>query len=111
MNIIANAIDAFEEKLDSKKNNSNKITISTQKIDSKFIKIIIADNACGIPPEIHSKVFDPFFTTKQVGKGTGLGLSISYEIITDKHGGKLSFDSVIESGTNFVIEIPVTHEK
>ncbi|WP_414624556.1 ATP-binding protein [Calothrix sp. CCY 0018] len=111
MNIIANAIDAFEEKLDSKKNNSNKITISTQKLDNNLIKIIIADNACGIPTEIHSKVFDPFFTTKEVGKGTGLGLSISYEIIIDKHGGKLSFDSVIELGTKFVIEIPITHEK
>lgn len=110
MNIIANAIDAFEEKLNNLENNTNQIIISTHKADS-FVKIIIADNACGIPSEIHSKVFDPFFTTKQVGKGTGLGLSISYEIITDKHGGKLSFDSVIESGTKFVIEIPVTHQK
>ncbi|MGB3640502.1 MAG: ATP-binding protein [Rivularia sp. (in: cyanobacteria)] len=110
MNIIANAIDAFEEKPDNLKNNSNKIVISTYKDDNNLIKVIIADNACGIPPEIHSKVFDPFFTTKQVGKGTGLGLSISYEIITDKHGGKLTFDSTPE-GTKFVIEIPITHEK
>ncbi|MGB6294657.1 MAG: ATP-binding protein [Rivularia sp. (in: cyanobacteria)] len=109
MNIINNAIDAFEEKPNNLENNLNRIVISTHKADN-FVKITIADNACGIPSEIHSKIFDPFFTTKQVGKGTGLGLSISYEIITDKHGGKLSFDSVIESGTKFVIEIPVTHE-
>jgi signal transduction histidine kinase len=111
MNIIANAIDAFEEKPDSQKNNSNQIIISTHKVDNNHIKIIIADNACGIPPEIHSKVFDPFFTTKQVGKGTGLGLSISYEIITDKHGGKLSFDSIPLEGTKFIIEIPIYHKK
>ncbi|MEM1392595.1 MAG: ATP-binding protein, partial [Cyanobacteria bacterium P01_H01_bin.150] len=48
---------------------------------------------------------------KQVGKGTGLGLSISYEIITDKHGGKLSFDSTPMQGTKFMIEIPITHQK
>ena len=72
MNIIANAIDAFEEKSARLKNNSNQIIISTHKVEN-FVKIIIADNACGIPSEIDSKVFDPFFTTKKVGKGTGLG--------------------------------------
>ncbi len=108
MNIIANAIDAFEE---NDINISSQITISTQKVNNNYIKIIIADNACGIPPEIHTKVFDPFFTTKQVGKGTGLGLSISYEIITDKHGGKLYFDSTLTQGTKFVIEIPISHKK
>ncbi|MBF2015966.1 MAG: GHKL domain-containing protein [Rivularia sp. T60_A2020_040] len=111
MNIIANAIDAFEEKPDHHKNISNQITISTQKIAHNSIKIMIADNACGIPSEIHSKIFDPFFTTKQVGKGTGLGLSISYEIITDKHGGKLYFDSIVMKGTTFFIEIPINHTK
>ncbi|MCJ8279884.1 MAG: ATP-binding protein [Rivularia sp. ALOHA_DT_140] len=91
MNIIANAIDAFEEKQKNQEKQSHQIIISTYKLDDNFVRIMIADNGCGIPEEIHSKIFDPFFTTKQVGKGTGLGLSISYEIITDKHGGKLSF--------------------
>ena len=110
MNILANAIDAFEEKPNNQKSKSNQIIISTHKIDN-FVKIIIADNAYGIPSGIQPKVFDPFFTTKQVGKGTGLGLSISYEIITDKHGGKLSFDSTASEGTKFLIEIPITHNK
>ncbi len=109
MNILANAIDAFKVKTNNLEHNSNKIIISTHKADN-FVKIIFADNGCGIPPEIHSKVFDPFFTTKEVGEGTGLGLSISYEIITDKHGGKLSFDSTPMKGTKFLIEIPVTHK-
>ena len=110
MNILTNAIDAFEEKPENQKANDNQITISTCKVDN-FVKIIIADNASGIPPEIHGNIFDPFFTTKEVGKGTGLGLSISYEIVTDKHGGKLSFDSAPMTGTKFIIEIPVTHKK
>jgi signal transduction histidine kinase len=110
MNIIANAIDAFRVKANSLENNSNQIIISTHQADN-FVKIIIADNGCGMPSEIHSKVFDPFFTTKQVGKGAGLGLSISYEIITDKHGGKLSFYSVPMKGTKFAIEIPVMHTR
>ena len=110
MNIIANAIDAFEEKPENQKANDNQITISTCKVDN-FVKIIIADNASGIPPEIHGNIFDPFFTTKEVGKGTGLGLSISYEIVKDKHAGNLSFDSTPSEGTKFLIEIPVAHLK
>ena len=110
MNILANAIDAFEEKPENQKANDNQITISTCKVDN-FVKIIIADNASGIPPEIHGNIFDPFFTTKEVGKGTGLGLSISYEIVKDKHAGKLSFDSTPSEGTKFLIEIPVAHLK
>ena len=56
---------------------------------------------------MRSRLFDPFFTTKPVGKGTGLGLSISYQIITEKHGGKLWFDSPPGGGTQFAIAIPV----
>jgi len=48
-----------------------------------------------------------FFTTKPVGKGTGLGLSLAYQIITENHGGKLSFISEIGKGTEFTIEIPL----
>lgn len=56
---------------------------------------------------MRSRLFDPFFTTKAVGKGTGLGLSISYQIITDKHNGKLYCQSEPGFGTEFVVEIPV----
>ncbi|MEM7556022.1 MAG: ATP-binding protein, partial [Cyanobacteria bacterium P01_A01_bin.84] len=107
MNIISNAIDAFEEKPNEV---YNQIIISTQKIDGNFIAITIADNSCGIPLEIQPKIFNPFFTTKEVGKGTGLGLSISYEIVTKKHNGRLYFESSPWKGTKFVIEIPITHK-
>ena len=56
---------------------------------------------------IQSKLFDPFFTTKPVGKGTGLGLSISYQIIVDKHGGRLMCDTTPGEGTTFIIELPL----
>jgi signal transduction histidine kinase len=42
-----------------------------------------------------------------VGKGTGLGLSISYQIVVDKHKGKLTCFSAPGQGTEFVIEIPI----
>jgi signal transduction histidine kinase len=103
MNLIVNAIDALEE-LEQK---TNWIKISTECITNETVVIRIADNGGGIPENIIEKLFDPFFTTKAVGKGTGLGLSISYQIITERHGGRLRCESIVGQGTEFIIEIPV----
>lgn len=112
MNILANAIDALEE-FNTKRNhqeiatNPSRITIRTSTIESKWVEIAIADNGCGIPEAIQQRIFDPFFTTKPVGKGTGMGMSISYQIITQKHNGKIKCFSTPEKGTEFIIEIPI----
>ncbi|MEM7716025.1 MAG: ATP-binding protein [Cyanobacteria bacterium P01_A01_bin.68] len=107
MNILANAIDALEDEVNKNQVFSPQIRVSTELSDSSNILIRIADNGSGIPVSVQSRLFDPFFTTKQVGKGTGLGLSISYQIIVDKHHGKLSCNSSPETGTEFIIEIPI----
>ncbi len=103
MNIISNSIDALEQ--DPQLINPQ-IEISTSIISNR-IKIRIADNGSGIESEILDKIFDPFFTTKPVGKGTGLGLSISYQIIIEKHKGKLFCHSELGKGTEFIIELPL----
>jgi signal transduction histidine kinase len=105
MNVLSNAIDALLEKSDrtAKANGwipQIKITTRMLAADSellpalgqgqtRWVSICIADNADGIPPDIRDRVFETFFTTKPMGKGTGLGLAISYQIVTEKHGGKL----------------------
>ncbi len=99
MNIIINAIDALEE------SSNPQIKISTETRED-LILIKIADNGMGITKEIQKKIFNPFFTTKPVGKGTGLGLSTSYQIIVDKHKGKLECHSTPGIGTEFVITLP-----
>ncbi|BAY61643.1 two-component sensor histidine kinase [Calothrix brevissima NIES-22] len=114
MNIISNAIDALEEYSHKQLQagtavNSSIISIHTEVINNNWVQISIADNGPGIQPEICQKLFDPFFTTKPVGKGTGLGLSISYQIITEKHGGKLWCESTPGQGTKFIIEIPIIY--
>jgi len=111
MNILANAIDALDESnigrnLEDIKANSNKITITTS-IENKGVKIAIADNGKGMSEQVKQKIFDHLFTTKAVGKGTGLGLAIAKQIVESTHGGKLSCNSVIGQGTEFIIEIPV----
>jgi signal transduction histidine kinase len=112
MNILTNAIDALEDarkhrSAEEIKNYPSTIQIDTEVKDNDWVKISISDNGLGMSEEVRSKVFDPFFTTKPVGSGTGLGLSISYQIIVDKHGGKLTCLSTPGEGTEFIIEIPI----
>lgn len=114
MNLLSNSIDALEEQLqlsptsaDSVTNYQPQIRLNTHLLADSWIAISIADNGPGIPEEIRSKLFEPFFTTKAVGKGTGLGLSISYQIIVEKHGGKIGCNSDPGRGTEFIIQLPL----
>ncbi|MEL7246043.1 MAG: ATP-binding protein [Cyanobacteria bacterium J06643_5] len=108
MNIISNAIDSLETNINNKNQSSEPvIRIGTELSDNNHVTIRIADNGCGMTEKVHSKMFDPFFTTKPVGDGTGLGLPIAYKIIVSKHKGKLSCNSVLGKGAEFIIEIPV----
>jgi signal transduction histidine kinase len=110
MNIIANAIDAFDDLHspdDSTANLSYSIRITTS-VDSanNTISICIEDNALGMTPGVQARIFEQSFTTKPVGKGTGLGLAISYQIIVDKHSGTIDCFSTPGKGTKFIITLP-----
>ncbi|NER03069.1 MAG: GAF domain-containing protein [Okeania sp. SIO3C4] len=112
MNLIANAIDALEESnlgktFEEVEAAPNQIILTTE-IDSENQQIIIRirDNGMGMSESVKEKVFEHLFTTKGVGKGTGLGLSISRQIVEEKHGGKLTCNSSLGKGTEFVIALP-----
>ncbi|MDY6937616.1 MAG: AAA family ATPase [Cyanobacteriota bacterium] len=114
MNILANAIDAFEE-LNRDRTYSqieqapNRIKIRTKLNEMEDRAIVrIEDNGPGMPPEVRQQVFEHLFTTKPVGEGTGLGLSISRQIVVEKHGGQLTCSSEPGEGTQFTIEIPLS---
>ncbi|MBW4559787.1 MAG: GAF domain-containing protein [Mojavia pulchra JT2-VF2] len=108
MNVLSNAIDALEHSDAIGQCISNpQIRISTELIEGNSILISIADNGCGIPESMRSRIFDPFYTTKEPGKGTGLGLSISYQIIVEKHSGQIQCFSEAGKGTEFWIQIPI----
>jgi PAS domain S-box-containing protein len=67
----------------------------------------IIDNGLGMAEDVRAQIFDTFFTTKPLGKGTGLGLSICYQIVVEKHGGRLRCFSQPNRGTEFVLELPI----
>lgn len=124
MNILSNAIDALETKTafsDAQTDlnepgeptagtvlpqNLPAICIQTRKLANHAVQITLTDNGPGISADTQARLFDPFFTTKPVGQGAGLGLAISYEIIVQKHKGRLTCQSNPGEGTTFVIKIP-----
>jgi signal transduction histidine kinase len=112
MNILSNALDTLEEREThcneaTLQQSRSTIRITTQPQERDHVTVCIADNGLGMSPEVRQRIFDPFFTTKSVGKGTGMGMSISYQIVTEKHQGRIWCESTPRQGTQFWIEIPV----
>ena len=75
--------------------------------DNGSVRVEIRDNGPGISEAIQERVFEPFFTTKEPGHGTGLGLDIARRIISDLHGGELTFESR-PGETRFIARLPLT---
>jgi len=74
--------------------------------------IKVSDNGPGIPPEQLPFVFDRFFRVEedqgtQEG-GTGLGLALVKELVK-LLGGSVHVSSSEESGTTFIVNLPVTN--
>jgi two-component system, NtrC family, sensor kinase len=105
LNIIVNGAHAIGELTESGRKGKGKIFIQTNQVGNS-IQIRISDTGGGIPQEIRDRVFEPFFTTKALGKGTGQGLAIAHRVVTDKHQGKLYYETEKGRGTTFVIELP-----
>ncbi len=99
MNLLVNAAHAIE--------GHGVIKVKTSH-EGGDIVVLVSDTGKGIAPEHLTRIFEPFFTTKEVGKGTGLGLSISYDIIK-KHGGSISVESSVGSGSTFTVRLPINN--
>ena len=81
------------------------ISVKTSFKDNQ-IEVSIADNGEGMSSEVVQRLYENFFTTKPIGQGTGLGMGITRDIIENKHGGHLTFESEVGKGTCFTFTIP-----
>jgi two-component system nitrogen regulation sensor histidine kinase NtrY len=96
INLLDNAIAAID--------GEGKVIIGLRSDEEKgLVKIEVADNGCGIPPEHKMRLFEPYFSTKK--HGTGLGLAIVNTIISD-HNGNIRVEENVPQGTRFIIELP-----
>ena len=75
-----------------------------RKGNTHYCRIQITDTGSGIDPAMKKQIFDPYFTAKE--GGTGLGLPIVERIISD-HKGTIWYESELEVGTTFFIELPM----
>jgi len=98
LNLLVNAGQAID--------GEGLITVRTRAEDDG-VHITISDTGRGMTAEQQGKAFEAGYTTKAVGEGTGMGLAISREIIEEKHGGSIAFESAPGVGTTFHIRIPV----
>jgi PAS domain S-box-containing protein len=100
-NLVTNAAQALGEK-------GGTIRVRTFHDGEAAVGLAVTDTGSGIREEHRASIFDPFFTTKPAGSGTGLGLSVVRNIVY-AHGGQITFQSKLGSGTTFVVTLPVSH--
>src|SRR6266550_4381362 len=96
--------------------NAIKFTLPGGRIDvsavgrGNHVHIEIADSGMGISAEDQRRLFRRFFRTstanEQAIQGTGLGLAI-VKAIVDGHGGRVTVESEVGSGTTFCVELPL----
>ncbi|HEU6447693.1 MAG TPA: HAMP domain-containing sensor histidine kinase [Verrucomicrobiae bacterium] len=68
-----------------------------------FIKISVADDGPGVPPEMRERIFEAYFSTKE--NGSGLGLSI-VKHNAELYGGKIRLESGLGKGAKFTVIFP-----
>ncbi|MDN5558904.1 MAG: ATP-binding protein [Ruaniaceae bacterium] len=99
-NLLVNAAEVLQ--------GTGTIAISTEVADTAHVRVSIADDGPGIPPENLKRVFEPRFTTKQgtIRYGMGLGLGLTRSLV-EGHGGTIAVES--ERGrTVFTVLLPIS---
>ncbi len=99
LNLLVNACDAVS----ANNERDRLLTIETASAEDGYLRVSIADNGIGLPPEGAERIFEPFFTTKR--QGLGLGLSICRSIAA-AHGGQLVATNNGDRGAMFTLLLP-----
>ncbi len=107
LNVMNNACYAVWKKHQSEGDGYRPEVTVAVRTEGGNLLISIADNGEGMTEEVKQRIFENFFTTKPIGHGTGLGLGIARDIIENKHGGTVTFESTKGEGTVFTFTIPI----
>jgi PAS domain S-box-containing protein len=104
MNLVMNARAAMPR--------GGRISVTTAEVAAtgdgqpdRLIRLCVADDGHGMPPEVARRAFEPFFTTKGPGEGTGLGLATAYGVAKEA-GGDIGLSSEVDKGTTVTVLLP-----
>jgi signal transduction histidine kinase len=101
LRVFNNLIKNAEQAIPDHKVGEIKLTLHTS---NARVKIEVSDNGSGISEELRERIFNPNFTTKSTGMGLGLAL---VKNIIESSDGTIRFESEIDRGTTFIIELPL----
>ena len=102
VNLLTNAIDAYEEIIGEKH-----VEIHLEQVGDQW-ELRVIDYGVGIPEEQKQYIFEPLFTTKKSSKGVGIGLCIVKYKIEKEFGGTIELCDTIPRGTTFTLRFPHT---
>ena len=84
-----------------------RVIIGARQQDATHVELYVRDFGKGIDPRYHDSIFDHYFRVPGTKvQGSGLGLSISKDFV-EAHGGKLTVESEIGSGSVFTVSLGV----
>lgn len=99
LNLVLNAKDAIGRDVED----AGMITITAAQVGETIV-LTVADDGCGMPPEVSARLFEPYFTTKGA-LGTGLGL-VACRWLLEQEGGEISVESAEGQGTTVRVVLP-----
>lgn len=117
INLLQNAVDALQGRLDGVIGISTRFVMSgalrDMDVDRRAIKlpveIAISDNGPGVPEHIEDELFSPFVTTKRDGQG--LGLAIVRKLVQQMNSRILFERDPVGQKTIFRLFLPVATGK
>ncbi len=93
-NLLLNAAESIAMRKGDAAASPGEVTVSVEP-EARGVRIAVADNGVGLPPEDHARLTEPYVTHKP--RGTGLGLAIVKKIMED-HGGTVTLEDRPDGG-------------
>jgi signal transduction histidine kinase len=100
MNLLLNAADAVAEA----PGREALVEVATS-VAGAFVRVEIADNGCGMTPEVLARAFDEAFTTKPAGRGSGMGLFMCKTLV-ERASGRIAISARDGEGTRVAVDLP-----
>jgi signal transduction histidine kinase len=99
LNLVSNAMDALPE------DGGCLRFVTRYSPEEDAVRLAVADNGCGVEPDLLPFIFDGFRSTKGA-RGTGLGLAVVRKLV-EEHGGRVEAESQPGQGSTFTLVLPV----